>query len=73
MNQLNAYMALEIMHDSMERAERQRRARPPRQQPPAPRYDAVTIAPHPGGRPLATPRLRRALAVLRRAPATLRN
>jgi hypothetical protein len=43
MNQLNAYMALEIMHDSMERAERQRRARPSRQQAPAPRYDAVTI------------------------------
>ena len=35
MNQLNAYMALEIMHDSLERAERERRARPSPQQPPA--------------------------------------
>ena len=34
MNQLNAYMALEIMHDSMERAERERRARLA-QEPPA--------------------------------------
>ena len=43
MNQLNAYMALEIIHDSMERAERERRARQSPQQPSAPSYDAVTI------------------------------
>jgi hypothetical protein len=43
MNQLNAYLALEVMHDSMERAERHRRARQSREQPLAPRYDAVTI------------------------------
>ena len=36
MNQLNAYLALEIMHDSMERAERERRAQPRAEQPPAP-------------------------------------
>jgi hypothetical protein len=63
MNQLNAYMALEIMHDRMEHAERERRARPAAQQPPA----AGARSPS-GRRPL-----RRALAVLRRAPATLRN
>ena len=43
MNQLNAYLALEIMHDSLERAERQRRARPPRAPRPRVHYDAVTI------------------------------
>ena len=62
MNQLNAYMALEIMHDSMERAERERRARLA-QEPPAGRARTPS-----GKRPL-----RRALAVLRRAPATLRH
>jgi hypothetical protein len=31
------------MHDSIERAERDRRARLSQEQPPAPRYDAVTI------------------------------
>jgi len=62
MNQLNAYMALEIMHDSIERAERDRRARLSREQPPA------------GGArtPSGTHRLRRAFAVQRRAPATPR-
>ncbi len=30
MNPLNAYLALEIMHDSMERAERERRSTRPR-------------------------------------------
>jgi hypothetical protein len=63
MNQLNAYMALEIMHDSLERAERERRARPAQAQPPA------GVARTPSG----THRLRRAFAVLRRAPATLRH
>jgi hypothetical protein len=43
MNQLNAFMALEIMHDSLERAERQRRARVSREQRSDPHYDAVTI------------------------------
>ena len=62
MNQLNAYMALEVMRDSIERAERERRARPLPQQPPA--GEART----PSAR-----RLRRAFAVLRRAPATLRH
>ncbi len=57
MNQLNAYMALEIMHDSMERAERERRARPATAGA-ARRESADTV----GYRPL-----RRALAVLRRA------
>jgi hypothetical protein len=64
MNQLNAYMALEIMHDRMERAERERRARPAPQQSPAGESRGLPS----GRRPL-----RRALAVLRRAPATLRN
>ena len=55
MNQLNAYMALEIMHDSLERAERERRARPSPQQP------RIERARRPSrGRPL-----RRALAALR--------
>jgi hypothetical protein len=43
MNQLNAFMALEIMHDNIERAERDRRARRSLEQPSAPSYDAVTI------------------------------
>jgi hypothetical protein len=43
MNPLNAYLALEIMHDHMARAERHRRAHPPREQRPRVRYDAVTI------------------------------
>jgi hypothetical protein len=139
MNQLNAYLALETIHDNIERAERDRRARRSREQPPAPGYDAVTIrrttpddrtgldrlaqlegriapggpalvaevddrilaarwtsedvtladpfvptgelvslldtrARHLGERPrLVTRRLRRAFAVLRRAPATLRH
>ena len=61
MNQLNAYMALEIMHDRMERAERERRAGQAREPGPAPGCDAVTIQ-----RPrLVTRRLRRAFAVLR--------
>ena len=59
MNQLNAYMALEIMHDSMERAERERRARLA-QEPPAGRLRT----------PSGKRQLRRALAVMRRAPAT---
>ena len=63
MNQLNAYMALEIMHDSLERAERERRARPSPQQPPA-----GEARKRPGTRPL-----RRAMAMLRRAPAALRH
>ena len=63
MNQLNAFLALETIHDNIERAERERRARPAAQQPPA----AGARRPS-GRRPL-----RRALAVLRRAPATLRN
>ena len=59
MNQLNAYMALEIMHDRIERAERERRARPAPQEPAAGRARR---------RPHARP-LRRVLAALRRAPA----
>ena len=43
MNQLNAYMALEIMHDRMERAERERRVRVSREQRSDHHYDAVTI------------------------------
>ena len=62
MNQLNAFMALEIMHDRIERAERERRARPSPQQPPAGEARERS-----GRRPL-----RRALAVLRR-PAMLRH
>ena len=63
MNQLNAYMALEIMHDSLERAERERRKAP------SPRQPRIGGARRPSrGRPL-----RRALAALRRAPAALRQ
>ena len=43
MNPLNAYLAYEIMSDHAARAERYRRAHPPRMAAPAPRYDAVTI------------------------------
>jgi hypothetical protein len=43
MNPLNAYLALEIMHDHAVRAERHRRARPRQAGSPAPRYEAVTI------------------------------
>ena len=43
MNPLNAYLALEIMHDHAERAERHRRALAARQGADRPRYDAVTI------------------------------
>jgi hypothetical protein len=42
MNPLNAYLALEIMNERIERAERHRRAHPRREQP-GPSYDAVTI------------------------------
>jgi hypothetical protein len=55
MNQLNAYMAFEIVHDSVERAERARRARPPAQKQPRERRRASS-----GSHPL-----RRVLAVLR--------
>ena len=55
MNQLNAFMALEIMHDSLERAERERRKARSRRQPP------IKGARRPSrGRPL-----RRAMAALR--------
>jgi len=74
MHPLNAYLALEIMHDHMERAERHRRARPSREQQPGSRHALETRARHPGARPrLVTRRLRRAFAVLRRVPATLRH
>jgi hypothetical protein len=43
MNPLNAYLALEIMKDHAARAERHRRAHPPRATVPVPRYEAVTI------------------------------
>lgn len=70
MNQLNAFMAFEIMHDSIERAERDRRAR---EQPPS--HDAREAG---GRRRAARPRtvtrpLRRVLAALRRAPAAQRH
>lgn len=71
MNQLNAYLALEIMHDHMERAERHRRARPSREQPPGPRHVLDTRARDLEPRPRFARRLRRAFAVLRRASATL--
>jgi hypothetical protein len=61
MNQLNAFLALETIHDNIERAERERRAREAREPTPATGCDAVTIQ-----RPrLVTRRLRRAFAVLR--------
>ena len=54
MNPLNAYLALELMHDHAARAERYRRQHRHREPAPCRRYDAVTIR-------RATPDDRRAL------------
>ena len=73
MNQLNAFLALETIHDNIERAERHRRAHPAPEHPPP--GDTLHAGDRrPGARPpSATPRLQRAWATLRRAPATLRH
>ena len=65
MNQLNAYLALETIHNNIERAERHRRAHPAPEQPPAgstPDAGARRTDPQ---RSFAAPRLRRVLAALR--------
>ncbi len=73
MNQLNAFLALETIHDNIERAERYRSAHPAPEQP-SPDDTLGAGDRRPGARPPSTtPRLRRALAALRRVPATLRH
>ena len=73
MNQLNAFLALETIHDNIERAERHRRAHPAPEHP-SPDDTLGAGDRHPDARPASTtPRLRRALGALRRVPATLRH